>query len=99
MNTSNRKLISKLGRLNILPTEEVKAGFPYKETDVIITKNDDTKVRVITDGITDEEVFLLIETEKLKTLKSIKTMIKGCIIFFAINYGLWIFVLLFELGK
>ena len=70
---TNVNIIKKLARLGVLDVEPVKYK---KEDDVIIKNSEGEERRVLLDGVTDEDLPLLIAAEQLKTLKSIQKMLK-----------------------
>lgn len=93
--TNNIPLIKKLARLGVLNTEPVKYK---KEGDIIIENSNGENVRVIFDDIPDDELSLMIATEQLNTVKSIKSMIKGYIIVCVVAFGLVLLNYLIQLG-
>lgn len=98
--TNNKRLLTKLAYLGVLKTEPVNLNSITNENDIIITKYDDSKEKVILNiDTTNEELLLLIETEKLETIKSIKSMIKFFVIFTIIGVGIWLLGFLIELGS
>ena len=78
MKTDNKKLISSLGILGILETESIKDKKAIDSDSSIVTiiNNDGEEVKVRTDSVSDTDVSLLIQTEQLATLKSIKSRVK-----------------------
>lgn len=98
--TNNKRLLTKLANLGVLKTEPVKSNSFTNENDIIITKYDDSKEKVILDkDTTNEELILMVEAEKLETLKSIKSMIKFFVVSTLIGAGIWLFSFLMELGS
>lgn len=88
-------LIKKLARLGVLDTETIKYK---KDTDITIENTNGEVVRVLTDNVTDEELPLMIATEQLATLKSIRSMVKFFTIFTVVCIAIWVIVLLIQLG-
>ena len=70
---TNVNIIKKLARLGVLDVEPVKYK---KEDDIVIKNSEGEEQRVLLDGVTDEDLPLLIAAEQLKTLKSIQKMLK-----------------------
>ena len=92
---TNVNVIKKLARLGVIDVEPVK----YKKEGDIIIKNDiDVEQRVILEGISDEDLPLMIEAEKLATLKYIKSVVKRYVIGCGIVVGIWLLFFLIELG-
>ena len=94
MNT-NISIIKKLARLGVLDTKPVKYK---KEGDIIIKNSEGVEQRVLTEGISDEELPLLIATEQLETTKYIKSVVKGYVIGCCIVLGIWLLTFLIQLG-
>lgn len=94
MNT-NISIIKKLARLGVLDTEPVKYK---KEGDIIIKNSEGVEQRVLTDGISDEELPLLIATEQLEATKYIKSAVKGYVIGCCVVLGIWLLTFLIQLG-
>lgn len=79
--TNNKELIKELARVGILPTEPVKSERLLSESDIIFTGNDGEKKKVIVDpNLTNEEILLMIEADKLAKVNSIKSMVKFFVI-------------------
>ena len=92
---TNVNIIKKLARLGVLDVESAK----YKKEDDIIIKNyEGEEQRVLLNGITDEDLPLLIATEQLETTKSIKNMVKYFYVSALIAVGIWLLFFLIELG-
>lgn len=92
---TNVNIIKKLARLGVLDVEPVKYK---KEDDVIIKNSEGEERRVLLDGVTDEDLPLLIAAEQLKTTKSIKSMVKYFYVSALIAVGIWLLFFLIELG-
>lgn len=95
MNT-DLNLIKRLARLGVLDTEPVKYK---KEGDIIIKNSEGVEQRVIIEGITDDDLPLMVATEQLETVKYIKSVVKGYVIGCCAVLGIWLFAFLFELGS
>lgn len=93
---TNINIIKKLARLGVLDVEQVKYK---KEDDIIIKNSEGVEQRVILDGITDEDLPLLIASEQLETTKSIKSMVKFTFVLGLIAAGIWLLVFLINLGN
>lgn len=102
MNTDNKNLIKKLGRLGVLDTEPVQnnymSRFNKNENDITIENESGVICKVITDSVKDEELPLMIMAEQLSTLKSIKNMVKYFYVSALIAVGVWLLFFLLELG-
>ena len=92
---TNVNIIKKLARVGVLDDEPVKYK---KEDDIIIKNSEGEEQRVLLDGITDEELPLLIAAEQLETTKSIKNMVKYFYVSALIAVGIWLLFFLIELG-
>lgn len=103
MKTDNKNLIKKLGRLGVLDTEPIKndyiSRFNKNENDITIENDSGVTCKVVTDNVTDEELPLMIMTEQLSTLKSIRKMVKYFYISALIAVGIWLLFFLIELGN
>lgn len=89
-------IIKKMARLGILDTEPVKYR---KEDDIIITDDMGEEKKVILDGITDEDLPMLIAVKQFEAIKSIKSMIKFFLICGLVAAGIWILDFLIVLGS
>ena len=102
MKTDNKKLIEKLGRLNVLDLEPIQNNYMSRlnknENDIIIENSSGEDCKIITDGITDEDLPLMIMTEQLSMLRSIKNMVKYFYISALVGAGIWLLFFLIELG-
>ena len=102
MNTGNKNLIKKLGRLGVLDTEPVQnnhiSRLNKNENDITIENDSGVTYKVITDNVTDEDLPLMIMTEQLSMLKSIKNMIKYFYVSALIAVAIWLLFFLIELG-
>lgn len=79
--TNNKELIKELARVGILQTEPVKSERLLSENDIVFTGNDGEKKKVIVDqNLTNEEILLMIEADKLAKVNSIKSMVKFFVI-------------------
>lgn len=75
--TTNKELIKELARVGILQTEPIKSERLLTENDIIITNSEGIKEKVIIDyNLTNEEILMMIEVDKLEKVKSIKSMVK-----------------------
>ena len=92
---TNVNIIKKLAILGVLDVEPVKYK---KEDDVIIKNSEGEERRVLLDGVTDEDLQLLIAAEQLETTKSIKSMVKYFYVSALIAVGIWLLFFLIELG-
>ena len=89
-------IIKRLARLGVLDTEPVKYK---KEDDIIIKNSEGVEQKVIVDGVTDEDLPLLVAMEQLENIKYIKSVVKGYVIACAIALGIWLLAFLLELGS
>ena len=86
--TNDKRLLTKLAKLGVLQTEPVKVNSFIGVNDLVITKYDASKEKVIFDkDTTNEELLLMVETEKLETLKSIKSMVKFFVVLSGFSIG------------
>jgi hypothetical protein len=93
---TNVNIIKKLARLGVLDVEQVKYK---KEDDIIIKNSEGVEQKVILDGITDEDLPLMIAAEQLETTKSIKSMVKFTFVLGLVAAGIWLLVFLINLGN
>ena len=93
---TNVNIIKKLARLGVLDVEQVKYK---KEDDIIIKNSEGVEQKVILDGITDEDLPLMIATEQLETTKSIKSMVKFTFVLGLVAAGIWLLAFLINLGN
>lgn len=93
---TNVNIIKKLARLGVLDVEQVKYK---KEDDIIIKNSEGIEQRILLDGITDEDLPLMIAAEQLETTKSIKSMVKFTFVLGLIAAGIWLLVFLINLGN
>lgn len=93
---TNINIIKKLARLGVLDVKQVKYK---KEDDIIIKNSEGIEQKVIIDGITDEDLPLMIAAEQLEITKSIKSMIKFTFVLGLVAAGIWILVFLINLGN
>ena len=93
---TNINIIKKLARLGVLDVEQVKYK---KEDDIIIKNSEGVEQKVILDGITDEDLSLMIAAEQLETTKSIKSMVKFTFVLGLIAAGIWLLAFLINLGN
>ncbi len=94
MNT-NISIIKKLARLGVLDTEPVKYK---KEGDIIIKNSEGVEQRVLIEGVSDEDLPLLIATEQLEATKYIKSVVRGYVIGCCVILGIWLLTFLIQLG-
>lgn len=93
---TNVNIIKKLARLGVLDVEPVKYK---KEDDIIIKNSEGVEQKVILDGITDEDLPLMIAAEQLETTKSIKSMVKFTFVLGLVAAGIWLLAFLINLGN
>lgn len=91
MKTSPR-ILRVMAYLKIIPTEKIT----YKNDKDIIINTSDGEKRLILDGLTDEDIPLLIQLEQLKILKSIRFYIQTPLTIAAV--GVTIYLLKYFLG-
>ena len=91
---TNVNIIKKLARLGVLDVEPVKYK---KEDDIVIKNSEGEEQRVLLDGITDEDLPLLIAAKQVEATKSIKSMIKYFYVSALIAVGIWLLFFLIEL--
>ena len=94
MKIKSNYLLSKLVSLGIYQTEPLNNNNIDNEN--IITDAVGNNLRVITENVSDDEVYTALEVEKIETLKSIKSMLKFFVVLTVI--GLFIFFLMFVDG-
>lgn len=92
---TNINIIKKMAKLGILDTEPVKSR---KEDDIIIINDIDKERKVILDGITDEDLPMLIALKQFEVLKSIKSMVKFLVGSVVVGALIWLFFFLSEVG-
>ena len=92
---TNINIIKKMAKLGILDTEPVKSR---KEDDIIIINDIDKERKVILDGITDEDLPMLISLKQFEVLKSIKSMVKFLVGSVVVGALIWLFFFLSEVG-
>lgn len=93
---TNVNIIKKLARLGVLDVEQVKYK---KEDDITIKNSEGVEQRILLDGITDEDLSLMIAAEQLETTKSIKSMVKFTFVLGLIAAGIWLLAFLINLGN
>ena len=102
MRTDNKNLIKKLGRLGVLELETIQNNYMSRlnknENDITVENDSGVTCKVITDNISDEDLELMIMTEQLSTLKSIKSMVKYFYVSALIAVGIWLLFFLIQLG-
>ena len=102
MRTDNKNLIKKLGRLGVLELEPIQNNYMSRlnknENDITVENDSGVTCKVITDNISDEDLELMIMTEQLSTLKSIKSMVKYFYVSALIAVGIWLLFFLIQLG-
>ena len=102
MRTDNKDLIKKLGRLGVLELEPVQNNYMSRlnknENDITVENDSGVTCKVVTDNVSDEDLELMIMTEQLSTLKSIKNMVKYFYVSALIAVGIWLLFFLIELG-
>lgn len=97
--TKNKKLLTKLANLGVLNTEPIKSNSFINDNDIIITKYDDSKEKVIIDeDTTNEELLLMVEAEKLSTLKYIKSVVKAYVVGCVVVLVIWLINFLIQWG-
>ena len=92
---TNINIIKKMAKLGILDTEPVKSR---KEDDIIIINDIDKERKVILDGITDEDLPMLIALKQFEVLKSIKSMVKFLVGSVVVGALILLFFFLSEVG-
>lgn len=93
---TNINIIKKLARLGVLDVEQVKYK---KEDDIIIKNSEGVEQKVIFNGVTDEDLPLLIAAEQLEVIKSIKSMVKFTFVLGLVGAGIWLLAFLINLGN
>ena len=93
---TNVDIIKKLARLGVLDVEQIKYK---KEDDIIIKNSEGVEQRILLDGITDEDLPLMIAAEQLETTKSIKSMVKFTFVLGLVAAGIWLLAFLINLGN
>lgn len=97
--TNNKRLLTKLANLGILKTEPVKSSLFTSDNDIIITKYDGSKEKVILDkDTTNDELLLMVEAEKLSTLKYIKSVVKAYVVGCVVVLVIWLINFLLQWG-
>lgn len=92
---TNINIIKKMAKLGILDTEPIQSR---KEDDIIIKNDIDKERKVILDGITDEDLPMLIALKQFEVLKSIKSMVKFLVGSVVVGALIWLFFFLSEVG-
>ena len=102
MNTDNKNLIKKLGRLGVLDVEPIKNDYMSRlhknENDITIENDSGVTCKVITDNVVDKDIPLMIMAEQLSVLKSIRNMVKYFYVSALIAVGVWLLFFLIKLG-
>lgn len=98
MKTTNKSLIKKLAYLGVLETQPIEDLSKKTEDDITIVKGVG-EAKVLLDGITDEDLPLMIATEQLETTKSIKSMVKFTFVLGLVAAGIWLLAFLINLGN
>lgn len=93
---TNVDIIKKLARLGVLDVEQIKYK---KEDDIIIKNSEGVEQRILLDGITDEDLPLMIAAKQLETTKSIKSMVKFTFVLGLVAAGIWLLAFLINLGN
>ena len=90
MTESNKNLLKKLAKLDVLETESINSTSFVSKDDIIIEKDDGSKAKVILEkDMNMNKLMLMVQVEQLSVLKFIETIIYryivGCIILFVIG--------------
>lgn len=96
MKIKSKYLLGKLVSLGIYQTEILSNNKNNIDNDNIITDAVGNDLRVITENVSDDEVYTALEVEKIETLHSIKSMLKFFVVLTIV--GLFIFLLTFVDG-
>ncbi len=80
MNITNKTILSKLAKYNILESRELKGGRKQNGDNVVTDEFGNTIV--VIDDVPNEEISMQLELKKIDLLHSIKNMLK----FFTITY-------------
>lgn len=97
MKITNKYLLNKLASYGVYETKPVTKGSNVDKT-YIITDVEGNEKQVITDKVTDEEVYLLLEAKKIEVLDSIRGMLKFFVILTIIGMVISFFVLIKQLS-
>lgn len=75
MKISNNYLLKKLASYGVYKTEPLSKGLNVENTHIIVDE-EGNKLHVITDDVSDDEVYLTLEAKKIEILNSIKVMLR-----------------------
>ncbi len=93
---TNVNIIKKLAKLGVLEVAPIKNK---NENDIVITDDEGYKKKVLIEGISDEDLSLMVATEMLENIKTIKFVVKTSFILGIIGAGIWLIGVLLELGS
>lgn len=93
---TNISIIKKLAEMGVLDTEPARY---IKEGDIIIKDEDDCERRIILEDISDEDLPLMIAAEQLRTVKYIKSVVKGYVIISCLAMAILLLCDLIQLGS
>lgn len=97
MKITNNYLLKKLASYGVYETRPLGKGSNI-ENAPIITDNEGNKKQVIIDNVSDDEVYLTLETKKIEILDSIRGMLKFFVILTIIGMVVAFFALISNLS-
>ncbi len=97
MKITNNYLLKKLASYGVYETRPLGKGSNI-ENSPIITDSEGNKKQVVTDNVSDDEVYLILETKKIETLDSIRGMLKFFVVLTIISLVIFFFVLISNLS-
>lgn len=97
MKITNNYLLKKLVSYGVYETKPIIKDLGI-ENDLIITDDEGNKKQIITDNVSDDEVYLMLEAKKIEILNSIKGMLKFFVALTIIGIVIAFFVLINNLS-
>lgn len=97
MKITNNYLLKKLASYGVYETKPIKKDLGI-ENALIITDDEGNKKQIITDNVSDDEVYLMLEAKKIEILNSIKGMLKFFVALTIIGIVIAFFVLISNLS-
>jgi len=93
--TKNKDILAKLIDLGVFETVPVGHVPTQDETEIIVTDDRGAYERAVIDKeLTNEELLIMVEAEKLKTLKYIMYMVMFFVVITVIGIGISVFTIL-----
>lgn len=97
MKINNNYLLRKLVSYGVYETKPLDKDSNI-ENEPIITDSEENKRQVIVDNVSDDEIYLTLETKKIEILDSIRGMLKFFVILTIISLVILFFVLINNLS-